>query len=216
MISGRPPALYHRAQLPVRPFRMAATSLACNLSYALYHGVLGVTSSSIWFLTLCVFYGILAVTRFSILLCGIRAGVAGRGAVSGRFVMRLTGVLLAALSVVLAAVNYLSLSRNIAVRYGEILMIAIAAYTSCKLTMVFVRAVRRRREPSAYLTVIHKISCAEAAASLLTLQRSMLASFGSMEADQAHIMVALTGAGVCLFVLTLSGTMIVKGSKKGW
>ena len=208
MISGRPPALYHRAQLPVRPFRMAATSLACNLTYALYHGVLGVTSSSIWFLTLCVFYGILAMTRFSILLCGIRAGVAGRGAVSGRFVMRLTGVLLAALSVVLA--------RNIAVRYGEILMIAIAAYTSCKLTMVFVRAVRQRREPSAYLTVIHKISCAEAAASLLTLQRSMLASFGSMEADQAHIMVALTGAGVCLFVLTLSGTMIVKGSKKGW
>ena len=58
------------------------------------------------------------------------------------------------------------------------------------------RSVRQRRNPSPLLAAIRGISYAEAAASVLTLQRSMLVSFGAMSAGNIHLMNALTGAGV--------------------
>ena len=189
----------------------AAVSLGCNLLYALYHGVLGILGMSLWLITMCAFYGVLAAMRFAAVLCGRRGGEAP---VSREyFVMELTGVLLALLSVILSAVVYLSLSRNIAVRYGEIVMITIAAYTFYKITAAVVRAVRQRRNPSPLLAAIRGISYAEVAASVLTLQRSMLVSFGAMSAGNIHLMNALTGAGVCLFVLLLGISMIIKGRK---
>ena len=58
--------------------------------------------------------------------------------------------------------------------------------------------------------VLSTITYAEVAASVLTLQRSMLVSFGQMEKEQIYTMNALTGAGVCLFILILGVGMIVK------
>ena len=47
----------------------------------------------------------------------------------------------------------------------------------------------------------------------MTLQRSMLVSFGDMNAADIHTMNLLTG-GVCLFVLILGAALIVRGVKK--
>lgn len=44
-----------------------------------------------------------------------------------------------ALSIVLASVNYVSLSQNIAAKYDEIIMITIAVYTFSKLAAVIVK-----------------------------------------------------------------------------
>ena len=128
--------------------------------------------------------------------------------------MKLSGILLVTLGVVLAAVNYISLSQNIAVKYGEITMITIAAYTFTKITMAIVRAVKQRRDPSPLLRTIRNIGYAEVSASILTLQRSMLVSFGGMDDRQARLMNSLTGAAVCLFVLMLGLSMTAKSRRK--
>ena len=39
----------------------AAVSLSFHFLYALYHGVLGVVHSSLWFITMCAYYAILCV-----------------------------------------------------------------------------------------------------------------------------------------------------------
>lgn len=57
---------------------------------------------------------------------------------------------------------------------------------------------------------IRNISYAEVSASILTLQRSMLVSFGSMNSEQVCMMNAVTGAAVCLFVLILGFSMLKK------
>ena len=105
-----------------RTILSAAVAFVFNLLYALYHGVLGVMNRSLWFIATCAFYGILATMRFSSVLCG-RRGCAPPTDDTEAFVMRLSGVLLAVLSFVLMAVNYISLSQNLAVRHGEIVMI---------------------------------------------------------------------------------------------
>lgn len=183
-----------------RMVRTAAVSLGCNLLYALYNGVLGALHLSLWFFTMFAFYGILAVMRFSAVLCGRRDGASED---TERFVERICGGLLILLSVVIAAAHTLSLSRDLTAKYGTIPMIAIAAYTFYKLIRTICVAVRQRRNPSRLLASLRTISCAEAAAALLTLQRSMLVSFAGMDAAGQRQMNACTGAAVCGLILAL-------------
>ena len=192
----------------------ATLAFAFNLLYAIYHCVLGILNLSFWFIAMCAFYGILAIMRFSAILCE-RNHQKLPDNVTELFVMKLSGVLLVILSIVLATVNYISLLQNIAVKHGEIIMITIAAYTFYKITMAIVKAVKQHKNTSPLLKTIRNIGYAEVAASILTLQRSMLASFGSMSAGNIHFMNAVTGAAVCLFVLILGLSMIAKSMKKG-
>lgn len=192
----------------------ATLAFAFNLLYAIYHCVLGILNLSFWFIAMCAFYGILAIMRFSAIMCE-RNHQKLPDNVTELFVMKLSGVLLVILSIVLATVSYISLSQNIAAKYGEIIMITIATYTFYKITMAIVKAVKQHKNPSPLLKTIRNIGYAEVAASILTLQRSMLASFGSMSAGNIHFMNAVTGAVVCLFVLILGLSMIAKSMKKG-
>ena len=163
----------------------AAVNLSFNFLYALYHGVLGVVHSSLWFITMCAYYAVLSVIRFSVVLFEYK-NRAKPSADTEYFVMRLSGMLLILLSFVLSGVIYISLSQNIAVKYDEILMIA----------------------------VIRNIGYAEAAASILTLQRSMLVSFGTMDNAEAYILNVLTGAAVCLYVSIIGIYLLLKRKNK--
>lgn len=89
-------------------------------------------------------------------------------------------------------------------------MITIAAYTFFKIIMAIVKAVKQHKNPSPLLAVIRNIGYAEAAASILTLQRSMLVSFGTMDNTEAHIMNILTGAAACLYVLIIGMYLLLK------
>ena len=192
----------------------ATLAFAFNLLYAIYHCVLGILNLSFWFIAMCAFYGILAIMRFSAVLCE-RNHQKSPDNDTELFVMKLSGILLVILSIVLATVSYISLSQNIAAKHGEIIMITIATYTFYKITMAIVKAIKQHKNPSPLLRTIRNIGYAEVAASIQTLQRSMLASFGSMSTGNIHFMNAVTGAAVCLFVLILGLSMITKSMKKG-
>lgn len=94
-------------------------------------------------------------------------------------------------------------------------MITIATYTFYKVIVAIVKAITQRENSSPLLAVIRTIGYAEASASLLTLQRSMFVSFGSMHETNIVLMNSLTGIAVCLFILLLGIFTILKNSKKG-
>lgn len=170
----------------------AAAGLVLNLLYALYHGILGIVSLSLWLITMCAYYTVLGSMRLSAVLCEYRNGHTPCENTE-YFVMTLSGILLLVWSFILSGIIYISISQNIAAKRGEITMITIAAYTLYKIIMTAVKAVKQRKNSSPLLAVIRNIGCAEAAASVFTLQRSMLVSFGSMPNEKAHIMNILTG-----------------------
>ncbi len=185
----------------------ATFSLFVNLVYALYHGILGISTLSLWFLVMCVYYTILAVTRFSAVLCSYQNRTVNSLSTE-YFVMKISGILLMILSLILTAIIYISMSQNIVIKYSEITMITIATYTFVKITTAIVKAIKQKERHSPLLTVILNISYAEVAVSVLNLQRSMIATFGEM--SSADIMNRLTGAFVCLFVLLLGISMLRK------
>ena len=190
-----------------------AFSFMLNLLYAFYHGVLGFANQSLWFLTLCAYYVVLSTLRFSAVLYGHKSNPAYT-ADTEHFVTKFSGILLTVLSFVLTGVIYISLSQNIATKYGEIVMITIATYTFVKIVVAIMKSVKQHKNPSLLLAVVRNIGYAEVAASILTLQRSMLVSFGAMDKGTIQLMNSLTGAAVCLFILILGIVMIGRGQKR--
>lgn len=195
-----------------KAIQTAAVSFLINLLYALYNGGLGIVNRSLWFVTMCAYYTILSAMRFCAVLCSRKRNSPASSDMT-YFVMKLSGVLLAVLSFVLTGVVYISLSENIAAKYDTVIMITIATYTFYKITRTVIRAIKQKKNPSPLFAVIRTIGCADVAVSVLTLQRSMLASFGEMADTKAHTMNILTGAAVCLFVLSLGIALILRGIK---
>lgn len=190
----------------------ACCGLMVNILYAFYHGILGLISQSVWLITLCAYYGILGIMRFSTMMFERRNRRQNRN--TELCIMKFCGAFLIVLAVVLSGSVYLSLTRDIAVSYPETMMITIAAYTFYKITLAVINVIKTKKEHSPLLSTIRSIACADAAASVLSLQRSMLASFEGKSAGEIYAMNGLTGAAVFFFIVLLGISMLIKKPKR--
>lgn len=185
----------------------ATAGFTINIAYALYHGIMGAASHSVWLLLLGAYYIILSVMRFSAVLY-YRNIKSSKNSFSELFLLNFLGWMLILTSVILGFSVYLSYRFDTAVKYHEITMISIAAYTFYKITLTIINIVKAKKYNSLLLIAIRNIGCADAAASLLSLQRSMIVSFDGMSKQESELMNLLTGIGVCIFTLSLGFYMI--------
>ncbi len=193
-----------------RVVTFAVFGLVFNLIYAFYNGALGILNHSVWFITSCVYYLLLSTMRFSAILFEKK-----NGRKSNLFITKSTGVLLSVLSFILTIIIYISISNEIATEYHEIVMITIALFTFIKLTLSIIKAVKSKGNHSTVVRAIRNIGYAEVAVSVLTMQRSMLVSFGEMNVKKSIALNMFTGAGVCFFIFALGITMLKGNKPKG-
>ena len=185
-----------RLPLKDNPF----VSLVFNAVYAAVYILLGIVAHSWWFLTGGACYGVMTVARFSLLR--IRRRADGDYGVE-RFAGRFTGILLAVLAFCIVGVNVLSIVEERGIRYHEIVMIAIATYTFTRITLAIIEMVKAKRSPSPVTKALRNLSLSEAAISLYSMQRSMLATFPGLETAEIRILNIFTGSAVWLLVLSL-------------
>ena len=179
-----------------------------NLVYGLGHAVFGVMEASSWLLVMAAYHILLGVMRFGAVLTERRH-------TSECFVMRFCGGMLTALAVILGGSTALSILQDRAVPHGMIIMLNIAVYTFWKLTMAIVHTVQAHQSGTPLTKTIRNITLASALAAMMTMQRSMLASFGAdMPAGDVLLFNALTGGGVFLIVLLMGFNMIFE--EKGY
>ncbi len=188
-----------------RAIAKAVCSLIFNLLFAFYNGILGFLSSSLIFIASSVYYMLLSSMRFSVVLFDKKN--------NERMIASAVGVMLIILSVIFHIMVIVSMRYKTAEAYGTITMITIATYTFTKITMAVVTAVRHKKEHSLLYKSVNAIRYSEVAVSLLTMQQSMLVSFGETDEASSVILNACTGAAVCFFILAL-GIITVKSSRK--
>ncbi len=176
----------------------AVVSLIFNLFFAFYYGLLGVLSSSPLFAASFVYFFLLAAMRFAAVI----AKRTNRPE-HDRKNSVMIGIMLMILSIVFSITVIVSMTYQTAVSYGTIPMIAIATFTFSKITAAIVSAVKYRKEPTLSIRSLRAIRYSEIAVSLLTMQQSMLVSFGEANDHASVILNAFTGAGVCFFIFSL-------------
>lgn len=195
-----------------RQFRsvlIAGGSMGWNLLYGIFNGVLGIIYRSAWFITMCAYYLTLGGMRLAV----VSLNTEKQGKRTEQSVMRHNGIAMLFLAIVLSGSVALSFHYAVAKTYPVPVMIAIAAYTFFIAGIAIRNTIRAHKDRSLFMMTLRNISLAGAVASMLTLQRSMTATFGNDAADFANTMNGACGMGAFLIVLALGITMIVQGSR---
>ena len=175
-----------------------------NLLYAAYHGFLGIYTRSLWLLVLSAYYSVLSALRFGVLAYYRKSARQGDRQ-AGIFCQLFSGILLVVLALVLAVAAYLSTVTPVGKAHHLVVMISIAIYTFYKTILAIVCLIRDGNTPSPYVRSIRNINCADGAAAMFSLQRSMFATFGP---GSGRIMNITTGCGVCLLVGLLGLSLV--------
>ena len=183
-----------------------------NLLYAGIKMFSGIYYRSIWFVTLAVYYILLAVMRAS-LLHYVRKGEKGKRSEWRRY--RLCGIILLFMNVALSGIIVLVISMNSGFVYPGVLIYVMALYAFYATITAVWNLVKFRKYGSPVMSAAKVIGLTAALVSMLSLETAMLTQFGSDD-DQMfrQIMTASTGAGISIIVLGMAIFMIWHSTKQ--
>ena len=186
-----------------------STGFAINLLYIVMKMASGIYYHSLWFVTLAIYYALLAVMRLTLLYPRRQAD---RIAELRRY--RLCGATLLLMNLALTGIVIFMVHQNRGYEYPGMLIYAMAAYSFYAVTIAVVNVIKFRKHGSPILSAAKAINLVAAMVSILSLETAMLAQFGSD--DDPFFRKAMTGAtggGVCVIVLGMAVYMIAKSTK---
>lgn len=183
-----------------------------NLLYAGIKLFSGILYSSVWFVTLAVYYILLALMRAS-LLHYVRKDKKSKVSEWRRY--RLCGIILLLMNVALAGIVILVVYENSGFAYPGVLIYVMALYAFYATITAVRNVVRFRKYGSPVMSAAKAISLTAALVSMLSLETAMLAQFGAADDPMfRRIMTASTGAGISIIVLGMAVFMIVRATKQ--
>lgn len=189
-------------------------SLGINLMYVALNAVSGFFYHTAWFFVLAFYYTILAVMRFLLLRFVNRTGI-GNNRFKELRRSRACGYILLTINLALSGAVLMILYQGKGYEYNGILIYVMAAYTFYITTVAIVNLVKYRKLGSPVMSMAKIISMAAALISMLSLETAMFSQFGKdMSPENQRLMIALTGAGASIVIVTMSVYSIVKNSRE--
>lgn len=189
-------------------------SLIWNVSFAIFQLGLGFYHHSFWFYSMFAYYVMLGVMRF-FLVKHTRKFKANEQKEIELKKYIISGWLLLFMNLALAVIVFFIVYWNKTFNHHMITTIALAAYTFVTFTFAIINLVKYRKYKSPIYSAAKSISLIAGSVSILTLETTMLTTFGTTEGPLFNqLMLSLTGAAVIAFAITMAIIMIVKGHKE--
>lgn len=181
-----------------------------NLAYIVVKMAYGVWYRSPWFISLAVYYALLALTRLLLLFRG--KGLDYLGELRR---CRLCGLVLLLMNLALAGIVDFMVRQNRGYEYPGTLIYAMAAYSFYAVILAAVNVVKFRRHGSPVLSAAKAINLAAAMVSILSLETAMLSQFGGANGPLFRKrMTGAAGGAVCVLVLGMAVYMIVWSTRR--
>lgn len=185
-----------------------------NGAYGALQLGMGIYHRSAWFYALAAYYACLAVMRTFLVRHTLRH-VPGEDQRQELRYYRSCGWIFLLMNLALSAMMFYMIRQNRAVQHSEITTITMAAYTFTTLTVAILNVIRYRKWGSPAMSAAKAISLAAACVSMLSLENTMLVTFGSgMTAQTRQLFLALSGGGISLFIVVMAIYMIATANKK--
>lgn len=189
-------------------------SLAINLIYVVINLFWGYMYQTVWFIIFAIYYGILAIMRF-LLLRYINKNKIGEKRLNELKRSRLCAIILLLINIVLTGAVLMILYFDRGFEYNGIFIYVMAMYTFYITTSAIINIFKYRKYNSPVMLTSKIINLAAALVSMLALETAMLSQFGNDNSPQFRkIMVASTGAGVSVIIITMSVYIIVRGNRE--
>ena len=190
-------------------------SLAWNALYGILQLWLGFYHHTFWFYSLGAYYICLGVMRFFLARHTTRYAP-GERMQTELVKYRACGIVFLLMNLALALIIFFMVYWNRTFQHHMITAIAMAAYTFTALTTAIINVIKYRKYNSPVFSASKAISLAAALVSMLTLESTMLTTFGdgTMTAIERKWMLGATGGVVSLLIVATAIYMIVVGTKK--
>jgi len=129
---------------------------------------------------------------------------------------RACGIVFLIMNLALALMIFFMVYWNRTFNHHEITTIALAAYTFTSLTLAIINTVKYRKYNSPVYSASKAISLASACVSMLTLESTMLTTFGdeTMSLTGRRILLGISGGVISVFIIAMAIYMIVQANKK--
>ncbi len=186
-----------------------------NAIYAVFQLCLGLYHHSFWYCSLAGYYLLLGLMRFS--LAGYtRTHKPGADMAGELKRYRRCGVVFLLMNLALALIIFFMVYWNRTFHHHQITTIAMAAYTFTSFTMAIINIVKYRKIGSPVYSASKAISLAAACVSMLTLEATMLTTFGAETIDllTRRIFLGATGGGISIFIIGMAVYMIAHANKQ--
>lgn len=189
-------------------------SLLWNTAYAVFQLALGFYHSSFWFYSLAGYYILLAVMRFFLVRYTSKHKM-GEKMREELVRYRACGAIFLVMNMTLSLMVFFMVYWNRTFKHHEITTIALAAYTFTSFTFAIINIVKYRKYNSPVYSASKAISLAAACVSMLTLETTMLTTFGAeMSLSERKLMIGASGSLISAFIVVLAIYMIVHSSAK--
>ena len=190
-------------------------SLAWNALYGVFQLWLGFYHHTFWFYSLGAYYICLGVMRFFLARHTARYAPGERLQTELKK-YRACGIVFFVMNLALALIIFFMVYWNRTFEHHMITAIAMAAYTFTALTTAIINVIKYRRYNSPVFSASKVISLAAALVSILTLESTMLTTFGdgTMTATAQKWMLGATGGAISVLIVATAIYMIVVGTKK--
>lgn len=190
------------------------SSLILNIGYAVFHFCLAVYYASYWYYSTAVYYMSLSLMRFFL----FRYTRKYKSKENMRYELtryRACGWILLVMNLALSGMIVLMIYQYKTFESNQITAIAIAAYTFFTFTKAIINLIKFRKHKSPVYSAAKATGLAAACVSMLTLEATMLTTFGGGDGDHfKRLMIAISGTVAAVFIISMSVYMIIHATKQ--
>ncbi len=186
-----------------------------NAVYAVFQLCLGIYHHTFWYYSLAAYYFCLGVMRFS-LANFTRTHKPGENMTAELKRYRNCGIVFLLMNLALALIIFFMVYWNRTFYHHQITTIAMAAYTFFSFTMAIINILKYSKIGSPVYSASKAISLAAACVSMLTLEATMLTTFGdgSMSLLSRKIFLGATGGVISAFIIGMAIYMIARATRQ--
>ncbi len=194
-------------------------TFGATVLFALYNGFLGIFLKSVWHGSICVFYLLLVFIR-GIILLAERSGNARCESKKTHIRYRafvISAIMLLFLNLALICPIVLMVKFEKPVNMELIPAIAMAAYTTYKITMASIHFHKQksRRHKNMLITELRTVNFIDALVSVLTLQNTLIIVNGAKSnADNLLVLSAISSAVIYIVIIFITIRLLVAGVKQ--
>jgi len=189
-------------------------SLIWNIAFAIFQLGLGFYHKSFWFFSMFAYYVMLSIMRFFLVKHTRKYKANEQEQIETKKYI-LCGWLLLFMNLTLAIIVFFIVYWNKTFNHHMITTISMAAYTFFTFTFAIINLIKYKKYNSPVYSSAKTISLIAGAVSMLTLETTMLTTFGSNENPLFNqLILSCTGLAVIGFAITMAMIMIIKGNKK--
>jgi len=189
-------------------------SLIWNVIFAIFQLVLGFYHKSLWFYTMFAYYVVLGLMRF-FLVKHTRKYKANEEEIMETKRYILCGWMLLIINLTLSIITCFIVYWNKTFNHHMITTIAMAAYTFFTFTFAIVNLIKYKKYNSLVYSAAKNITLISACVSMLTLETTMLTTFGGAEEGLfRQIILSISSVVVIGFAISMAIYMIVRGNKR--